>query len=223
MSRFGCVFAIGLAQVHISSVRRSIFPNEDERRKFLARFVETSLAILKTRLHLQDTQSFNSFCKFLGRLKANFNLQDLVNAEGFREWIEAVMEFTLKALTQWQCASGSMIHLIALWARMATSLSYVKVDDSCRLIEDKIPEIVYAYINSRMECVVGAKNGVIEDPLEDEGSVQEQLDSFHQLCRFKYTNTRDVLNRYFEPLLQEMNQMSSQTTGAVQCSTSLSC
>lgn len=106
-----------------------------------------------------------------------------------------------------------MAHLLMLWSRMVTSLSYLKVDDACHLIESKIPDIVHAYINSRMECVIGAKNGVIEDPLEDDGRVQEQMDTFYQLCRFKYGNTGEILKQYTEPLLQQMSQLSSQSAG----------
>lgn len=64
-----------------------------------------------------------------------------------------------------------------------------------------------------MECVMGARNGVIEDPLEDEGRVTEQMDCFHQMCRFKYDNTCEILNRYTEPLLTEMNQLASHASG----------
>lgn len=199
--------------MNIASIRRSLFQSEDDRKKFLTRLVDTSLAILKGTMHLQDPQLFNGVCKFLGRLKANFNLQDLANVPSFREWIEAVTLFTIKSLTQWHCASGSMVHLLTLWGRMVLSLSHLKNDATCRHIESKIPDIVHAYINSRMECVIGARNGVIEDPLEDEGHVQEQMDTFYQLCRFNYANTEKILNQYTEPLLQQMNQLSSQTGG----------
>lgn len=126
-----------------------MFSQEEDRRRFLTRLVETSLSILKGQLHLDDDQSFNGVCKFLGRLKANFNLQDLASVPVFGEWIEAVMAFTMKLLNQWNCASGSIVHLIALWARLATSLSYIKLDDACLLLESKIPDLVHAYINSR--------------------------------------------------------------------------
>jgi len=94
-------------------------------------------------------------------------------------------------------------------------MSYIKLDDSGAFIESKIPDIIHAYINSRMECVVGARNGIIEDPLEDEGRVLEQLELFNQLCRFKYETTRDILIRHSEPLIQQLAVASTQAVGAL--------
>lgn len=167
---------------------------------------------MKGNVPIQDEQSLNGVCKFLGRLKSNFNLQDLISGP-FNEWIEAVSDLTIKLLTQWICASGSIVHLLSLWARLTTSLTYVKVEDATKLIESKIPEIINAYINSRMQCVIGAQNGLIEETLEDEGRILEQMDPIQHLCRFQYDKTQSILNHYLDPLFIEAEKLANHPAG----------
>eukprot|EP00210_Caulerpa_lentillifera_P005833 g5577.t1 len=202
--------------VCIASVRRSLFPHETDRRKFLEKLVCTTLTILKSNLNLQDIQNYNEFCKLIGRLKGNFNLQDLISVANYNEWIEAVSVFTIESLNQWRCASGSIVHLLTLWCRMVTSISYIKAESCLSFFNSKIPTIVSAYINSRLECVIGAKNGVIEDPLDDEGKMQEQLETLPALCRFKYNETFEILVRIMDPLMEQLARLGRQSSDPVQ-------
>lgn len=199
--------------VCIASVRRSLFPHESDRRKFLEGLVSTALTILKGNLNLQDIQNYNEFCKLLGRLKANFNLQDLVSVPNYNEWIEDVSVFTIKSLNQWRFASGSLVHLLTLWCRMVTSMAYIKVDSCQASFETKIPNIVSSYISSRLECAMEGRTEANEDPLDDEGKMQEQLDMLPPLCRFKYNETYEILVRVMDPLIEQLATLGRQSSG----------
>lgn len=65
--------------VRLGSVRRSVFQADPERLKFLNRLLTSTTEILRSQWGLNEIQNYNEFCKLLGRLKANFNLQDLVS------------------------------------------------------------------------------------------------------------------------------------------------
>jgi hypothetical protein len=47
-------------------------------------------------------ENYHEFCRLLGRLKANYQLCELVRTEGFSEWCDLAAAFTVKSFQQWQ-------------------------------------------------------------------------------------------------------------------------
>ncbi|GMH42848.1 hypothetical protein BSKO_10767 [Bryopsis sp. KO-2023] len=192
--------------VRLASVRRSIFQVEAERLKFLDRMLASTTDVLRTQSGLNEIQNYNEFCKLLGRLKANFNLPDLVCSDKYPDWIDLLAHFTRESLTQWRWAGGSVYYLLYLWSRLVTSVPYLKVETP-PLLDTKVPDIVSTYIHTRLQSVEDVvQNGITEDPLDDEGQLQEQLDSIPQLCRFKFEDTARILLNMLDPLLQAFQQ-----------------
>ena len=62
----------------MASVRRSLFTSEAERLLFLNRLVNGSREILSTQRGLAEHDNYHEFCRLLGRLKANYQLSELV-------------------------------------------------------------------------------------------------------------------------------------------------
>ena len=101
--------------VKLSSTRRSLFSSEAERVNFLSRLVNGTRDILKIQQGLGHHENYHEFCRLLGRLKTNYQLNELVGLECYSEWIGLVSQFTIESLKSWQWASSSVYYLLGLW------------------------------------------------------------------------------------------------------------
>ena len=196
--------------VRLASVRRSLFAMEAERSAFLTRLLTGTAEILRGRTGLSEHANYHEFCRLLGRLKTNYQLSELVSVEGWQSWIALVADFTLASLQSWQWAAGSVYYLLALWSRLVASVPYLK-GDAPSLLDQYVPRITETYITTRLESVaaVAAAGGEIEDPLTEEESLSEQLESLPQLCRFQYEATCAYLCSLLDPLLLRYSEMGA--------------
>ena len=104
--------------VHLSSVRRSLFPSEKERSTFLQALMTGIHSIMQSKKGLEHIDNYHEFCRLLGRLKASYQLSELVKTKGFMEWLELAGDFTIKSLQNWQYSMNSIHYLLALWGRL---------------------------------------------------------------------------------------------------------
>jgi hypothetical protein len=65
-------------QVRLASVRRSLFSSEGERAKFLNRLVGGTREIMSSQHGLAHHDNYHELCRLLGRLKSNYQLNELV-------------------------------------------------------------------------------------------------------------------------------------------------
>ncbi|MCI01686.1 exportin-7-B-like [Trifolium medium] len=79
-------------------------------------------------------------------------MSELVNVEGYSDWIRLVAEFTLKSLESWQWASNSVYYLLGLWSRLVSSVPYLK-GDAPSLLDEYVPKITESFITSRFNSV----------------------------------------------------------------------
>ncbi|KAG6783265.1 hypothetical protein POTOM_012710 [Populus tomentosa] len=198
--------------VRLASVRRSLFTNDAARSKFLAHLMTGTKEILQTGQGavtfffflvaygfvivpcLADHDNYHEYCRLLGRFRVNYqlhlhghihmSLSELVNVEGYSDWIQLVAEFTLKSLQSWQWASSSVYYLLGLWSRLVTSVPYLK-GEAPSLLDEFVPKITEGFITSRFNSV---QAGFADDdnPLDNVELLQDQLDCFPYLCRFQF-------------------------------------
>lgn len=188
--------------VRLASVRRSLFSNDTERSKFLAHLMTGTKEILQTGQGLADHDNYHEYCRLLGRFKVNYQLSELVNVEGYSDWIRLVAEFTLKSLQSWQWASSSVYYLLGLWSRLVTSVPYLK-SDMPSLLDEFVPKITEGFITSRFDCVQAIlPDDLSEDPLDNVELLQDQLDNFPYICRFQYESSSLYIIKLLEPILQ---------------------
>lgn len=188
--------------VRLASVRRSLFSNDAERSKFLAHLMTGTKEILQTGQGLADHDNYHEYCRLLGRFKVNYQLSELVNVEGYSDWIRLVAEFTLKSLQSWQWASSSVYYLLGLWSRLVTSVPYLK-SDMPSLLDEFVPKITEGFITSRFDCVQAIlPDDLSEDPLDNVELLQDQLDNFPYICRFQYESSSLYIIKLLEPILQ---------------------
>ncbi|KAH9752570.1 Importin N-terminal domain-containing protein [Citrus sinensis] len=222
--------------VRLASVRRSLFTNDAARSKFLAHLMTGTKEILQTGQGLADHDNYHEYCRLLGRFRVNYqlvfmastfgsqlqtvvclldliHLSELVNVEGYSDWIQLVAEFTLKSLQSWQWASSSVYYLLGLWSRLVTSVPYLK-GDAPSLLDEFVPKITEGFITSRFNSVqAGFPDDLSDNPLDNVELLQDQLDCFPYLCRFQYENSGLYIINTMEPILQSYTERARMQTG----------
>ncbi|XP_071044353.1 exportin-7 isoform X2 [Parasteatoda tepidariorum] len=194
-----------LCIVQIASVRRTLF-NNDERGKYLAQLVNGIKSILENPQKLSDASNYHEFCRLLARLKTNYQLGELVRIESYPDTIRLIAKFTVTSLQMWQFAPNSIHYLLSLWQRMVASVPYVKASEP-HLLERYTPEVTQAFITSRLESVSVVLRDGLEDPLEDLGMVQQQLDQMSIIGRCEYEKTCSLLVQLFDQSAQSYQEL----------------
>uniref|UniRef100_A0A669ETJ4 Exportin 7 n=1 Tax=Oreochromis niloticus TaxID=8128 RepID=A0A669ETJ4_ORENI len=198
--------------VQIASVRRSLF-NNAERAKFLSHLVDGVKRILANPQCLPDPNNYHEFCRLLARLKSNYQLGELVKVENYPEVIRLIANFTVTSLQHWEFAPNSVHYLLSLWQRLAASVPYVKATEP-HLLETYTPEVTKAYITSRLESVHVILRDGLEDPLDDAGLVQQQLDQLSTIGRCEYEKTCALLVQLFDQAAQTYQELLQSTNSS---------
>lgn len=195
--------------VQLASVRRSLFSNT-ERAKFLTHLVNGVKHILQNPQGLSHQDNYHEFCRLLARLKSNYQLGELVMVENYPEAIQLIAKFTVQSLQMWQFAPNSVHYLLSLWQRMVASVPYVKATEP-HLLETYTPEVSNAYITSRLESVAVVVRDGLEDPLDDLGMVQQQLEQLSVIGRCEYQKTCTLLVQLFDQAARAYQELLAQT------------
>lgn len=201
------------AVILICSVRRSLFLSDRDREAFLGRVIGGIRDLLKNQTGLQHQENYHQFCRLLGRLKANYQLSELVKTEGYMEWLELAASFTAQSIRNWQYSTNSIHYLLALWGRLVAAVPYVRQETGAKghvqALETHVLNVVECYIDSMLSSVesILRSDGALEDPLDDDGSLMEQLDRLPTLCRFQYRAVANILVTKFDPLLHKYQEL----------------
>jgi len=195
------------AIILLCSVRRSLFPTDKDRAAFLGRLMKGIRDLLSNQTGFQHSDNYHQFCRLLGRMKANYQLSELVKAEGYMEWLDLASSFTVRSIRNWQYCTNSIHYLLALWGRLVAAVPYVRPDTGARghvgALEKQVLTVCEAYIESFLGSVemVLKSDGGLEDPLDDDGSLREQLDRLPVICRFQYGAVAQIILTKFDALM----------------------
>jgi len=136
------------------------------------------------------------FCRLLGRLKANYQLSELIKATSYLDWLSLCCDFTIKSCQNWQLSTNSIHYLLALWGRLVAAVPYVRPDAGPNGHSKKLEESVSQVIKCFITCMLGSVRTIVEegvdDPLDDEGSLRDQLERLPVICRFQYVRERSL-------------------------------
>ena len=69
------------ALILLCSCRRSLFSTDRDRADFLQRLMNAVTILMKNQTGFQHEDNYHQFCRLLGRLKANYQLSELVKAD----------------------------------------------------------------------------------------------------------------------------------------------
>lgn len=106
----------------------------------------------------------------------------------------------------WQFAPNSVHYLLGLWQRMVSSVPYVKATEP-HLLETYTPEVTSAYITSRLESVAVVVREGLEDPLDDLGMIQQQLEQLSVIGRCEYQKTCMLLVQLFDQAVRSYSEL----------------
>ncbi|NXF30877.1 RBP17 protein, partial [Nyctibius bracteatus] len=191
--------------VQFASARSSLFSNP-ERAKYLGNLIKGVKQILENPQGLSDPGNYHEFCRFLSRLKTNYQLGELVMVKDYPEVIQLIANFTITSLQHWEFAPNSVHYLLTLWQRMVASVPFAKTAGP-HLIDTYAPEITKAYITSRLECVPVVIRDGLEDPLDDTATVFQQLEQLCTVSRCEYEKTCTLLVQLFDQNAQNYQKL----------------
>ena len=193
-----------------SSCRRSVFIREEDRSNFLSELISSILTILKTKSGLNHEQNYHSFCRLLGRIKNNFQLTELLQATQWAEFSKEITDFTVQSFQNWKWSKNSTHYLLHLWNRLVSVSPFVRDPDQkiTPLIEEYVPRVFATYVQGRLrsveDCVLDSG---LENPLDEESTLQQQLQQIPNLTRYQYQSSGAVLASTFEPISKSYQGM----------------
>lgn len=89
---------------------------------------------------------------------------------------------------------------------MVASVPYVKATEP-HYLETYTPEVTSAYVQSRLEAVAMVMREGLEDPLDDMGLVQQQLEQISVIMRMDYAKTCSLLVGLFDQSAQSFQEV----------------
>lgn len=182
--------------VQLASMRRTLFASDELRMAYIARHLTATLDILQTRRGLDDHSNYHHFCRWLARLKVNYQLDELISLEVYPSWIELVAQFTLQSLaSDWSWIGDSLYYLLSLWSRLIAAKPYMKGGRKAYL-DDSVVKIVEAYVTGRLMAI----SRMDED--EDDDDSPEHLDAIPQLARLQYERSATFITNLMDPRLE---------------------
>nr|XP_045250441.1 ran-binding protein 17 isoform X3 [Macaca fascicularis] len=197
--------------VQFASTRRSLF-NSPERAKYLGNLIKGVKRILENPQGLSDPGNYHEFCRFLARLKTNYQLGELVMVKEYPEVIRLIANFTITSLQHWEVAPNSVHYLLTLWQRMVASVPFVKSTEP-HLLDTYAPEITKAFITSRLESVAIVVRDHLDDPLDDTATVFQQLEQLCTVSRCEYEKTCALLVQLFDQNAQNYQNLLHPSSG----------
>lgn len=155
---------------------------------------------------MQDPANHHELCRLLARMKANFQLKQIIKCPVYNDWIMLMASFTTKSFQAWHWAPNSVYYLLSLWSRLVSSIAYLQANEDTKL-EVLAPQILESYVRSRLSSVeaVAQSNGQIEDPLEMP-SLREEMEALPTLGRLKFSVSFQMLVSLFDPIASAYEQ-----------------
>ncbi|XP_034362895.1 ran-binding protein 17 isoform X1 [Arvicanthis niloticus] len=197
--------------VQFASTRRSLF-SSPERAKYLGNLIKGVKRILENPQGLSDPGNYHEFCRFLARLKTNYQLGELVLVKEYAEVLGLIANFTITSLQHWEFAPNSVHYLLTLWQRMVASVPFVKSAEP-HLLDTYAPEITKAFITSRLDSVAIVVRDNLEDPLDDTATVFQQLEQLCTVSRCEYEKTCTLLVQLFDQNAQNYQKLLHSASG----------
>jgi exportin-7 len=202
--------------IQLSSVRRSLFTGENERNLFLNTLMNGIYKIMSTKIGLDDDKNYHEFCRLLGRLKASYQLSELVKTPHFQQWLQLAGEFTVLSFQMWSTSMNSIHYLLALWGRMVAALPYLRIEDDGQQAENLkacVLQVTNSYIQTMViDSTQKYANGEVEENLlDEEGSLKEAMERFPVIAKLQYSTIASGLCSLWEENITSFNLRSSYT------------
>ncbi|EPB72653.1 hypothetical protein ANCCEY_08247 [Ancylostoma ceylanicum] len=182
--------------VQLASVRRTLF-NGSERQTYLEHVVAGVKKVIENPDKLTEQPAFHEFCRMVSRLKTNFQLCELIKVPDYAALMRLLAQFTVESLRMMDLSANSTYFLLTFWQRMVTSVPYVRSSED-HLLNLYCPEIMTAFVESRLQNVERVVRDGHDDPLEDQGATLQIMEHLSIICRCEYEKTARLLANAFD-------------------------
>lgn len=214
---------------HYTSARRSVFRSDSSRKQFLLLTMSGIVNILKSRVGLNQGSCYHRFCQLLGRLKANYQLSELVRVDGYHIWLELTAQFTQESLENLHALSDSIHYLLMLWSKMVSAVPYVRratpgsgssssaaTQPGETLLDRYAPGVLKKYLEVRLALAAAAEQGTVENAdLDDAETAVLQAEQLPGLFRFQYADSVATLASALDTLSTKHESLSNIVGSAV--------
>lgn len=182
--------------VQLVSMRRTIFTSDELRVMNIHRHMQGTLEILNARAGLEDHNNYHQFCRWLARLKVNYQLDEIISLDIYRQWIELVSNFTLQSLaSDWSWIGDSLYYLLSLWSKLICAMPYIKSGKESYL-DGFVSKIVEQYVTTRLMAL----SQVTDD--DDDDDTSEHLDMMPTIVRLQYEKSANFVMSVMDPMLE---------------------
>ncbi|VDO92793.1 unnamed protein product [Soboliphyme baturini] len=159
---------------------------------------------------LSEPSAYHEFCRLVARIKSNYQLIELLKVEAYPKFLQLITEFTVTSLQLYQFSSNSIHYLLSFWQRMVSSMPYVRSSEPHKL-KECAPLVTKAYIESRLNLPAAIIGSGYEDPLDDQGVLQAQMEQLSVIGRCEYENTCQILAQFFDQVTESYQRIMSQS------------
>lgn len=189
--------------VQLASMRRTLFASDELRIANIRRHMAGTLEILSNPKGLEDHDNYHHFCRWLARLKVNYQLDELIGLDIYRQWIQLVSQFTLQSLaSDWSWVGDSLFYLLSLWSRLIAAKPYLKSGKEA-FLDDYVSKLVEQYVTSRLVALSQA------DDDDDDDDFSEHLDAIPLIFRLQYDKTAAFITSVMDPMLENYKRFAS--------------
>lgn len=190
--------------VQLVSMRRTLFTSDESRILNITRHIQGTLEILSTQAGLDDHYNYHQFCRWLARLKVNYQLDEIIGLDLYPQWIELISNFTLQSLaSDWTWIGESLYYLLSLWSKLVSAVPYSKSGKET-FLERYVLKIVEQYISSRLLALSQA----VDDNDDDDGP-PEHLEMVPSIIRLQYERSAAYLITLMDPMLENYKVFAS--------------
>jgi len=188
------------------SVRRSIFPTEESRLKFLTIYCEGCCTLLTDhRDLLQNAHIYTQLCRLLVGIKNNYQLDDLTKIPCYQQWIQKAAEFTMMSFKSIHFTEGSVHFIIQLWARLCMAIPFLR-NQMPVYLNEVIPNIFEAFVTAQLDRISKLVDGNEIDEIYNKGDRDFQLRHLPYLARWNYKRAHDHVISLLQPRIQNYEQ-----------------
>lgn len=183
--------------VQLVSMRRTLFTTDELRVANIHRHMQATLELLSARAGLEDHNNYHHFCRWIARLKVNYQLDEIISLDIYRQWIELVSNFTLQSLaSDWDWIGDSLYYLLSLWSKLINAMPYIKSGKESYL-DTYVPKIVEQYVTARLMSIAQ-----LTDDDDDDADTPEHLEMMPTIARLEYEKMATFIMSIMDPMLE---------------------
>ena len=193
--------------VQCASVRRSLFSQDDKRIQYLVHIITGTVGLLEQGNNaLSNSNTYAQFCRLLSRVKANYQLSELVKMDIYSKWINLVATFTMDSFKNYEWAENGLYFLLGLWARLTVSIPFMK-GDIPNFLNTLVPNIFKTFVTVRIGSLGNIlSEGNIEDVFGDL-NLEEQSRHIPTLARLSYPEAAEFIKSIYDPVVLNYQQI----------------